>query len=110
MPREHHYYVYIVQSSSRRALYIGVTNNLERRVLEHKTGQCEGFTKKYSVTRLVYYEAFPDFRQAISREKQLKGWLRIKKLELVNASNPLWKDLAADWYSPEVLQPKTASG
>jgi putative endonuclease len=86
-------YVYIMASET-RTLYIGVTNNLERRVLEHKQKLVEGFTKQYDVTRLVYFEEFSEIRNAITREKQLKGWRRAKKLDLITAQNPLWRDLA----------------
>jgi putative endonuclease len=78
-------------------LYIGVTNDLERRVHEHKTKQIEGFTKRYNLTTLVYYEAGADIREAIAREKQLKGWRRSRKLALINASNPKWNDLSEGW-------------
>jgi putative endonuclease len=75
-----------------------VTNDLERRVWEHKLGTVEGFTKRYGLTRLVYYESSSDVEAAISREKQIKGWLRSKKFELIRSMNPQWKDLAAEWY------------
>ena len=73
--------------------YIGITNNLSRRVYEHKQKFVKGFTSKYKVDKLVYYEVFDDPYNVISREKQLKGWLRNKKIELINSFNPLWKDL-----------------
>jgi putative endonuclease len=98
MVREYHFCVYILQSSSRRALYIGLTNNLHRRVFEHKTHRTEGFTDDYNATRLVYWQSFDEVFKAINREKQLKGWRREKKLWLIGRSNPGWKDLAADWY------------
>jgi putative endonuclease len=88
-------YVYIMASET-RTLYIGVTSNLERRVIEHKQKLVEGFTKQYDVTRLVCFEEFSEIRNAITREKQLKGWRRIKKLDLITAQNPLWRDLADD--------------
>ena len=97
MPREHCYYVYILQSSSRRCLYIGMTNNLRRRVLQHKAHLNEGFTAQYNATRLVFWQSFDEVHKAIGREKQLKGWRREKKLWLIAQSNPGWKDLAADW-------------
>jgi len=75
-------------------LYIGVTNNLERRVFEHKNHLIEGFTKKYKITKLVYFEETNDISAAISREKQIKGWLRRKKIALVESMNPGWKDLS----------------
>lgn len=86
------YYVYIVSSKS-RVIYIGVTNNLAKRVYEHKEGKIEGFTRKYKTNRLVYYEQFNDIYEAITREKQIKGWLRIKKLRLIEGMNPTWNDL-----------------
>jgi putative endonuclease len=91
------YYVYIVASAS-RTLYIGVTNNLERRIWQHKAGQFEGFSKQYRTTRLVHIEEFGDVRDAIAREKQLKGWLRAKKVALIEERNPRWNDLAWNWY------------
>jgi putative endonuclease len=79
-------------------LYVGVTNNLKKRVYEHKSKLIDGFTKKYNITRLLYFETFSDIRSAIRREKTIKGWLRRKKVELINKSNPEWNDLAEDWY------------
>jgi len=90
------YYVYIMTNRS-GTLYIGVTNDLVRRVYEHATKQIEGFTKRYHLTKLVYYEAGADIREAIAREKQLKGWGRSKKLALINSSNPKWNDLSDGW-------------
>lgn len=98
MRREYLFYVYIVQSASRRALYIGMTNNLHKRVWQHKTHAFEGFTDHYNATRLVYWESFDDVRTAIDREKKLKSWRREKKLWLIARFNPGWKDLAAEWY------------
>lgn len=88
------YCVYIM-SSRTRVLYIGVTNNLVRRVSEHKRKLMPGFTRRYNVTRLVYYECTNDVRAAIAREKQLKGWLRIRKIALIESMNPEWDDLGA---------------
>jgi putative endonuclease len=85
--------VYILASRSRN-LYIGVTNNLERRLIEHRDGLVPGFTRRYRIFRLVYYEVFGDIRLAIAREKQIKGWRREKKLWLINHHNPRWDDLA----------------
>ncbi len=90
------FYVYILASKS-RVLYIGVTNDLMRRMLLHRTGQVE-FTAKYWVRRLVYVEATSDAVAAIRREKQLKGWLRSKKMALIEVANPGWDDLAANWF------------
>jgi putative endonuclease len=86
------YYVYVLASIS-RTLYIGVTNDLERRVVEHGEGLMPGFTAKYHVKRLVYFEAFGEIEAAISREKQLKGWRRAKKIKLIESLNPRWDDI-----------------
>jgi putative endonuclease len=80
-----------------RTLYVGVTNALQRRVYEHKCKLVEGFTKRYNITILVYAEETSDVRAAIAREKQIKGWTRAKKIALIEASNPDWRDLSADW-------------
>jgi putative endonuclease len=90
------YYVYIMTNVS-RTLYTGVTNDLRRRVYEHKHKLVEGFTRRYNVTLLAYYEATPDVRSAIAREKQIKGWDRAKKIALIEAANPQWLDLSAGW-------------
>ncbi len=86
------YYVYILSSIS-GVLYIGMTNNLKRRIWEHKQGLIEGFTKKYNEKKLVYYEITTDVLAAIEREKQVKKWRREKKVALIESMNPLWKDL-----------------
>ena len=91
------YYVYIMTNNS-RTLYTGVTNNLERRVYEHKKGSVRGFTKKYNIDKLVYYDSCPDVNEAIKREKQIKGWLRRKKIDLIESVNPEWKDLSEGWF------------
>jgi len=91
------FYVYIVASKF-RVLYTGVTNNLERRVLDHKRKLLPGFTSKYNVNRLVYDEVLGDIRAAIQREKRIKGWLRAKKVALIIAGNPTWRDLSEDWF------------
>ncbi len=91
-----HYYVYIMTSPS-GTLYTGMTNNLQRRAYEHRNKLIEGFTKKYNVTRLVYYELFHDVRDAIAREKQIKSWRRSKKLDLIKSLNPTWRDLSEEW-------------
>jgi putative endonuclease len=106
MRREYIYYVYIMQSASRRALYIGMTNNLHKRVFQHKRHAFEGFTDRYSAVRLVHWESFDDVHKAIDREKQLKRWRREKKIWLIERKNPSWNDLAADWY--ETQGPSTA--
>ena len=88
------YYVYIMTNKS-RTLYTGVTNNLERRVYEHKQKLIPGFTTKYNISRLVFFEATQDIRAAIEREKQIKGWLRSKKIALIESVNPQWEDLSS---------------
>ena len=94
VPRdEGYYYVYFVCNESRVVLYIGVTNNLEGRLYQHRGAEIAGFTERYRVNRLVYYEDYPDARSAIAREKQLKGWTRAKKNALVERFNPHWNDL-----------------
>ena len=90
------YYVYIMTNKS-RTLYTGVTNDLERRVYEHKKKLVPGFTTKYNITRLVYFEVTQDVGAAIAREKQIKGWLRTKKIALIDSVNPGWRDLSVDW-------------
>jgi len=91
------YYVYIMTNRS-KTLYTGVTNDLYRRVYEHKQKLIPGFTQKYNINRLVYYEETSDVREAIAREKQIKGWLRAKKIALIESANPQWHDLSADWF------------
>jgi len=81
-----------------RTLYTGVTDDLVRRVYEHKNKLIEGFTKRYNITRLVHYEVTSDVQAAIQREKQIKGWLRKKKIALIEAANPGWQDLSEGWY------------
>ena len=90
------YYVYILTNKTNYVTYIGVTNDLEKRVYQHKNDIIEGFTKKYRVHKLVYYEYTTDIRAAIAREKQLKGWNRAKKIALVNTTNHSWRDLSED--------------
>jgi len=92
------YWVYILTNKRNGTLYVGVTNSLERRIWEHKTKVIEGFTKQYSLDQLVHFEQFRDINQAIAREKQIKGWLRRRKLELIENENPEWSDLSAGWY------------
>ncbi|MCH7620940.1 MAG: GIY-YIG nuclease family protein [Chloroflexi bacterium] len=91
------YYVYIMTNGV-RTLYIGVTHDLMRRVFEHKEKLVEGFTKRYNITMLVYYETTSDIRAAIAREKQLKSWRRSKKIALIESSNPQWKDFSLEWH------------
>jgi putative endonuclease len=108
MRRAYIFYVYILQSSSRRALYIGMTNNLRHRVFQHKTHQFEGFTDDYNAVCLVYWEKYDSVGKATAREKQLKRWRREKKMWLIERMNPQWRDLAADWF-PHLNQPNSAS-
>jgi len=87
-------------------LYVGVTNSVYRGALQHKSGEIAGFTKRYHINRLVYYEPFQYVRNAIAREKQIKGWPPAKKLALIKSVNPTWPDLAEDWgESIEPLKP-----
>ena len=95
------YNVYIMSNIS-KMLYTGVTNSLDTRIFQHKSKQTDGFTKKYNLNRLVYFEAFGDIRDAIAREKEIKGWRREKKNKLVESMNATWKDLAANLF-PETL-------
>jgi len=88
------YFVYILTNKSNRVLYIGVTNNLERRMYEHRNKMVDGFTKKYNLTKLVYFDETSDIRSAIEREKQLKNWHRDWKISLINRFNPNWNDLS----------------
>jgi putative endonuclease len=90
------YYVYILANHRNGTLYVGVTNDLVRRVFEHKNSKIDGFTKKYSVHKLVYYEVMEDVDNAIFREKQLKKWNRKWKIEIIEKHNPFWKDLYYD--------------
>jgi putative endonuclease len=94
------WYVYILTNNS-STLYVGVTNDLERRVYEHKQKLVPGFTSQYNVSQLVYYEVYDRPIDAIEREKQLKNWRREKKVALIRAENPRWLDLAADWFGDE---------
>ena len=91
------YFVYILSNWDDSVLYIGVTNNLSRRLYEHRNHLVDGFTKKYNVHKLIYFEFTNDVNSAISREKQLKGWTRKKKIALIEKTNPEWKDLSAEW-------------
>jgi putative endonuclease len=91
------YYIYIMTNYA-HTLYTGVSNDLERRVYEHKMKLIPGFTARYDLTTLVYYEVVEDVNSAIAREKQIKGWLRKKKVALIESVNPEWKDLSADWF------------
>lgn len=90
------YYVYILTNHS-RTIYIGMTNDLERRLYEHKHKLLAGFTAKYNINQLVYYETAPDILSAIEHEHYLKGWLRKRKIALIESVNPTWKDLSSNW-------------
>ncbi|MCR4606173.1 MAG: GIY-YIG nuclease family protein [Oscillospiraceae bacterium] len=92
-----HYYVYILTNWENKVMYIGVTNDLERRLYEHKNKLADGFTNKYNVNKLVYVEETGNINDAIAREKQLKGWRRDRKNALVESMNPAWEDLSRDW-------------
>jgi putative endonuclease len=93
------YYVYILSSRS-RTIYTGVTNNLRRRIAEHRSGVVPGFASKYKISRLVHFEMFADIRDAILREKQIKKWRREEKIALIESRNPTWADLAAEMLGP----------
>lgn len=97
MATDNQFYVYIMTNKS-GMLYTGMTNNIKKRADEHKNKLVEGFTKKYNIDRLLYFETFGDVPSAIAREKTIKGWLRIKKLDLIRTVNPDWRDLSEDWY------------
>jgi len=99
------YFVYIMTNRS-KTLYVGITNSLIRRVREHKLGIGSGFTAKYRLDRLVYFERFEDVHRAIGREKTIKGWLRIRKIALIVSVNPAWRDLSAEWYERHQFQPE----
>ena len=94
------YYVYILTSPG-GTLYVGMTNDLERRMYEHKNKLVKGFTKKYNVHRLVYYEETGSVESAILREKQIKGWRRSRKINLIQSENPKWRDLSESWFEDE---------
>jgi len=95
-------YIYIMTNTS-KTLYVGVTNNLMRRVYEHKTKRIKGFTKKYNITKLVYYEEYKYIDKAIWREKQLKNWHRQWKINLIEETNKNWEDLSNDWFTKDEL-------
>jgi len=100
---KHRSWVYILANKPNGTIYVGVTNSLMRRVWQHRTEALDGFTKRYGLKALVYFAEFRDIKQAIAREKEIKGWLRVKKAALIRQENPLWKDLAADWYQEPLL-------
>jgi putative endonuclease len=94
--REHHYYVYIVANRT-HVLYCGMTNSVQRRMEEHRQGSVPGFTQTYQCNRLVWFERYQYIRNAIDREKQIKGWRRAKKIWLIEQANPTWADLSEAW-------------
>jgi putative endonuclease len=98
--QEQAYFTYIVASRS-HTLYIGVTSNLRKRIFEHKWREHDGFTAQYNCDRLVWFEQYQEVVAAITREKQLKGWRRSKKVALIEQTNPTWQDLSKDWYDVE---------
>jgi putative endonuclease len=106
---EHKYWVYIVASLS-GTLYIGMTNNLGRRIREHKSGEIEGFSSRHRCHRLVYFEAYEEVQRAIGREKQLKGWRRSKKIALIEGRNRRWEDLAEKWGCQMVFAGESIQG
>ena len=107
--REHEYFVYIVCSGS-GTLYIGMTNSIYRRALQHKRGEIEGFASKYRCDLLVWYESYDDVRKAIDREKQLKRWTRAKKIALIKSKNPRWADLAEKWGAQMLFSGEAIKG
>ena len=98
MSRDSKYYCVYIMGSLSGTLYVGVSGNLHRRVFQHKFHQFEGFTDRYEVVRLLYFESYDDVHKALAREKQLKGWRRSKKAALIERRNPQWLDLAREWY------------
>jgi putative endonuclease len=91
------YYVYLLTNWNNKVMYVGITNNLERRIYEHKEKVVKGFTEKYNVNKLVHYEHTSDIVEALNREKEIKKWRRVKKNRLVVNTNPLWRDLSEDF-------------
>ncbi len=98
------YYVYIMTNNS-GTLYTGVTNDLVRRVYEHKHKLVPGFTRRYNISRLVYFESTSDVQAALTREKQIKGWVRAKKLAVIESVNPMGRDLSEGWYEGAAASP-----
>ena len=94
----HQYYVYIITNKKEGVLYIGVTNNLERRIFEHKNKLVKGFSSRYNLDKLIYFEKFQYIKEAIRREKNMKKWKREWKINLIVEENPNWEDLSKDWF------------
>lgn len=92
--KNHNYYIYVISNWNNKVIYVGMTNDIERRIYEHKNKIFEGFSKKYNLNKLVYYEHTNDVNAAIRREKEIKKWRREKKNKLIESMNPEWKDLA----------------
>jgi putative endonuclease len=92
------YFTYIMTNQHNTVLYTGITHDIAGRVWQHKEGKIEGFTKRYNVDKLVYYESYADVNEAILREKQIKGWLRAKKVSLIEEDNESWEDLSRGWF------------
>jgi putative endonuclease len=104
--RDYNFYVYILTNWNNKVMYVGMTNNLERRMFEHKNKLVEGFTKRYNLTKLVYYEHGNDVHAALAREKEIKKWRREKKNQLVTSINPEWKDLSLEWEKEGAITTK----
>lgn len=102
--KDHIYYLYILASKRNGTLYTGMTSNPTNRVLQHKLGYFSGFTKKYKIFKLVFYEETNDVYAVLLREKQIKKWNRVWKIKLVNENNPNWDDLSKDWFSKEDVE------
>ena len=103
MWRDRRYYVYILANPS-KTLYTGITSHLQQRAYQHKTKRFPGFTSKYNITRLVYFEVFEDVRNAINREKQIKSWTRAKRVALIESKNRKWDDLSREWGKPQLFR------
>jgi putative endonuclease len=101
--RDKRYYVYILTNPS-RTLYTGITSHLQQRVLQHKAKTFPGFTSKYNINRLVYFEVFEYVGNAIAREKEIKSWTRAKRVALIESKNPKWDDLSREWGKPETFR------
>jgi putative endonuclease len=102
--RDHDYWVYILTNKHRTTLYIGMTNDLELRLWQHRWGEKSGFAKRYHLNRLVWFEHFRDVNDAIACEKRLKGWLRSRKIALIEKTNPHWLDLSEEWEQEPNVQ------
>ena len=106
---QHQAWVYILASRGSGTLYVGVTTDLKARIWQHKQGVFDGFTKRYRVNRLVHFEVYRRIREAIDRERALKGWMRKRKIQLIEVANPSWSDLAAAWFD-DCVDPSLRSG